>query len=117
MSRKVLAEAGPSFVLAVGIIISTIIAVTGSGSWWPLAVLLLVLSMLSADVLATRLQGGSRGLSAGMLIVSVSVLLGSALVATWNPALVDQFIPIVGAGAAAVLLLRTRRAARDCGLT
>ena len=117
MSRKVLAEAGPSFILAVGIIISTIIAVSASGSWWALAVLLLVLSMLGADALATKLQGGSRGFSAGMLVVAVSVLLGSGLVASLNPALVDQFIPIVGAGAAAVLLLRNRRAAKGCGLT
>ena len=117
MSRKVLAEAGPSFVLAVGIILSTIITVSASGSWWALAVFLLVLSMLGADVLATKLQGGSRGMSAGMLVVSGSVLLGSGLIATWNTALVDHFIPIVGAGAAAVLLLRTRRAARGCGLT
>lgn len=116
MSRKVLAEAGPSFVLAVGVIISTIIAVSASGSWWAFAVFLLVLSMLGADALATKLQGGSRGFSAGMLVVAGSVLLGGGLVASLDPALVDQFIPIVGAGAA-VLLLRTRRAAKGCGLT
>ena len=117
MLRKVLAEASPSFVLAMGIITSTILAVSASVSWWPLAVLLLLLSMLAADALATKLHGGTRRLSAGMLVVSFSVLLGSGLIASVDPALVDQFIPIVGAGAAAVLLLRTRRAASGCGLT
>ena len=116
MSRKVLAESCPSLVLAFGIILSTIIAVSAPGPWWTVAVLLLVLSIAAADLLAAGLQGGSRALSPGMLAVSVSILVASGLIAMRDPALVDQFIPIVGACAAAVLLLRTRRAARGCGV-
>lgn len=116
MSRKVLAESGPSLVLAFGIVASTMIAVSASGSWWAIAVLLLVVSMAAADVLATKLQGGSRALSAGMMIVAVAILLANGMLALRDPALVGQFIPIFGAGAAAVLLLRIRRAAGGCGV-
>ncbi len=116
MSRKVLAESCPSLVLACGIILSTTIAVAAPGPWWTVAVLLLVLSIAAADLLAGRLQGNSRALSPGLLAVSVAILVASGLLAMRDPALVDPFITLVGACAAAMLLLRTRRAARDCGV-
>ena len=108
MTRKYWFELGPSLLVGVGIVVSTLVAVMATNFGWLVLAgpLLLALAVVSADVLASRLRGETSGPSAAALILSTAFLLAGLIVAIRDPGLVQALIPIIGAGSWVTLLRR-----------
>jgi hypothetical protein len=108
MTRKYWLKLGPSLLVGVGIIVSTLVAVLAAKSAWLVLAgpLLLALVVVIADVLASRLRGETSGPSAAALILGGSFLLAGLIVALRDPSLVKELIPIIGAGSWVTLLRR-----------
>jgi hypothetical protein len=110
MTQKHWADLGPSLVVGAGIIVSTLVAVLAAESGWLVLAgpLLLALTVVSADLLQSRLRGGSSGPSLAALLLGGAFLLAGVIVAFREPSLVPTLIPICGS-AAWVTLLRPQR--------
>jgi hypothetical protein len=116
VTRRYWLSLGPSLLVAVGIIVSTLIAKRFDHSL-PLVLasqLLLALAMVSADVLGSRLRGEAAGPSPAALILGVSFVLAGFIVAFRDPSLVKTFIPLSGAGAWVVIVGRSEASRRAC---
>jgi hypothetical protein len=117
MTRKHWLDLGPSLLVAGGIIVSTLVAVlTAESGWLVLAgPLLLALSVVGADVLASRLRGESSGPSRAALIMGGACLLSCLIVALRDPSLVKTLIPVLGGPTWVTLfLLRPEGRPRAC---
>ena len=109
MPRKAWLELVPSLLVGAGIVVATLIAVrTAESGWLVLAgPLCLALSVVSADMAASRLKGESlSGPSWPALLLGGSFLLAGWIVALRDPNLVKTLIPTIGATAWAILLMR-----------
>lgn len=106
MTQKHWADLGPSLVVGTGIIVSTLVAVlTAESGWLVLAgPLLMALTVVSADVLQSRLRGGSSGPSVAALLLGGAFLLAGVIVAFREPSLVATLIPVIGSSASITLL-------------
>jgi hypothetical protein len=115
MARRYWLNLTPSLVMAAGIIVSTYIAGPIAKSGWLVlaALLLLLLSVLGADVLGARLRGESSGPSPIALLSAGSFLLAGLIVAFRDPSLVRTLIPVIGA-TGWVSLLRPNRQRKTC---
>jgi hypothetical protein len=100
MTRRYWLSLTPSLLIAVGIILSTYIAVhTAKSEWLVLAApLLLSSAILGADVWASHLRGKPSGPSHAALFLAGAFLLACVSVALANPGMVKTLIPILGAG-------------------
>ena len=101
MSRKYGIELGPSLLVGVGIILSTLLAVLAAESRWLVltAPMLLALTAVGADALNSRLRGESWGLSWPALLLGGAFLASGLIVTLSDPGLVKTLIPVIGAGA------------------
>ena len=110
MTLKYLLALGPSLLVAVGIVVSTFIAVLAAESGWLVLAgpLLLALAVVGADVLDSRLRGKPSGPSAAALILGGAFVL-AGLIVVRDPTLVKTLIPIVGVAAWVVLLRPANR--------
>jgi hypothetical protein len=116
MTRRYWLSLSPSLLVAVGIIVSSLIAKRFDHSL-PLVLasqLLLALLIVSADVLGSRLRGEAAGPSPAALILGVSFVLAGFIVALRDPSLVKTFIPLSGAGAWVVIVGRAEASRRAC---
>jgi hypothetical protein len=115
MTRQYWLELGPSLLVGTGIILSTFVATLAAGSGWLVLAgpLLLVLAVVGADVLDSRLKGKSSGPSPAALILGTTFLLAGAILVR-DPNHVRTLIPIVGI-AAWVVLLRPESRRNTCG--
>jgi len=106
MTRKHWVDLSPSLVVGAGIIVSTLVAVLGTESGWSVLAspLLLALTVVSADVLHSRLKGRSSGPSWAALLLGGAFLLAGMIVGR-DPSLVSTLIPICGSAAWITLLL------------
>ena len=96
---------GPSLLLAVGVISSTIVAWLLSHSSW--------LSLVGPAIMAVTLIGASalipqphvvrRKAIRGAIILGVALLLACAIVVMKDPTVLAQVMPILGGGTAAVI--------------
>lgn len=116
MTRKYYLELAPSLLLAVGIVVSTFIAVMAAESGWlvlagPLG---LALTVVSADMLDSRLRGESAGPSGVALIFGITFLLAGVIVALRDPSLVKMLIPVIGSTAGVTILLRSKGGRKPC---
>jgi hypothetical protein len=117
MTRKAWLDLTPSLLVAVGIVLATFIAVrTAESGWLVLAgPLCLALSVVSADVVASRLRGkGSSGPSWPALLLGGSFLVAGWIVALRDPSLVKTLIPTLGVTAWATLLMRPENRRKAC---
>ncbi len=115
MMRKYWRALGPSLIVGAGILVATFVAAHAgeSGGWVLAGPLLLALTVVSADVLDSRLHGESSGASAATLIVTAAFLVASLIVMSRDPNIVKTLIPIMGA-AGWVALLRPQRPRTPC---
>src|ERR1700710_494302 len=99
MTRKHWIDLSPSLMVGVGIMASTLLAVRTArfGGWVLAGPLLLALTVVSADVLRSRLRGASSGPSRAALILGAALLLSAVIVR--EPKLVAALLPVAGAGA------------------
>lgn len=116
MTRKIWLDLGPSLLTGVGILVSTLIAVrtAGSGMWVLVAPLFLALTVVGADVMASRLRGLASGPSWPSLLLAGAFLLSGLIVALRDPILVKLFVPVVGASAWSSLLLLPGNRRKAC---
>ena len=116
MTRRHWLDLGPSLLIGAGILASTFLASLAVRSGWPVltAPLLLALTVVSADVLHSRLRGKLYP-SPAALILGGAFLLASWIVATRDPNLVKSLIPVIGV-AAWVILLPRRKPCRAPGI-
>ena len=105
MTRKHWIDLSPSLVVGVGIIASTLVAVLAAESGWLVLAgpLLLALTVVSADVLHSRLKGRSSGPSWAALLLGGAFLLAGMIVGR-DPSLVSTLIPTCGSAAWIILL-------------
>jgi uncharacterized membrane protein SirB2 len=110
MSRKNWTELGPSLLVGVGIILSTLLAVLAAESRWMVltAPLLLALTVVGADALNSRLKAESSGPSWAALLLGGAFLVAGLIVALRDPGLVKTLIPVIGAGAWVPILPRRK---------
>ena len=106
MTSKYWLQLRPSLLVGVGIVVSTFIA--GSTAKYGLFVLaaplLLALTVVSADVLGSRLRGEGSTPSLAALLLGGSFPLAALILALRDPNLVKAFIPVIGAMSWVVLL-------------
>jgi len=116
MTRKYWLDLGPSLLVGVGIIVSTLIAVLAAESRWLVLAgpLVLAMTVVSADVLDSRLKGESSGPSWAALLLGGSFLLAGLIVTLSDPSVVKTLIPVTGAAAWVSLLLRPERRRKKC---
>ena len=115
MTRRYWLSLTPSLLIAVGVIISTYIAVhTAKSEWLVLAApLLLSLAILGADVWNSRLRGKPAGPSQAALFLAGAFLLACVSVTLTDPGMVKTLIPILGA-ASWVSLQRPKDQRKGC---
>jgi len=106
----------PSILAALGIILASAIAVRTSDSKWLVMAgpLLLAVILLGADILAFRTQGKKRGPSIPTVVFSMAFLAACAIVSFGNPAQVPMMIPILGAGGAFIIPMRSQNRYKAC---
>jgi hypothetical protein len=116
MTRKYWLALSPSLLLAGGIIASTLLAALAAKSGWLVLAgpLLLALTVVSADVLSSRLQGESARPSGAALILGGTFLLAGSIVAHRDPSLVKTLLPVVGAASWVTILLRSEGGRKAC---
>jgi hypothetical protein len=117
MPRKAWLALVPSLLVGVGIVVATLIAVwTAESGWLVLAgPLCLALSVLGADVVASRLKGESSSTpSWPALLLAGSFLLAGWIVALRDPNLVKTLILAIGVTAWAPLQMRPESRRRAC---
>jgi hypothetical protein len=111
MTQKNWFDLGPSLLLAVGVVVSTLIAVLAAKSGWLVLAgpLCLALSVVGADVMASRLRGEqSPRPSWPALLLGATFLVVGWIVALRDPNLVKMFILSESGVAWAVLLMRPK---------
>jgi hypothetical protein len=108
---------GPSFVLALGIIMSSAIGVLTMNSAWLVGAgpLLFALLLVAADMLDSRLRGESIGPTRKALFLAVVFLVACGIVALADPTYVAMVIPILAAGPATSILVYSGGRHRACG--
>jgi hypothetical protein len=116
MTRKYWLDLGPSLLVGVGIVVSTLIAVLAAESGWLILAgpLLLALTVVSADVLGSRLRGESSGPSRAALLLGGSFLLAGVIVTLRDPSLVKTLIPVIGAASWVTLLVSPEGRRKPC---
>lgn len=102
MTRKDWIHLVPAVLLAVGILVSTAVAVRTSDSGWLIlaAPLLMALTIVGADALASRLRGESFVPSWISLLLGAAFLVACLIVAVGDSTQVVAMIPILGGGCA-----------------
>ncbi len=117
MTRKYWLNLGPSLLVGIGIVGSTLVAVLAAESGWFVLAgpLLLALAVVSADMMDSRLRGKSSRPSWPALLLGGSFLWAGLIVALRDPSLVKELLPIAGASAWATLLLRPGSPRKTCG--
>jgi hypothetical protein len=110
MTQKHFIQLGPPLVLALGIVVSTLLAVSGSGSLWLVGagVLLAAVSILGADILGAGLRGEPLVPSLLGIVAMAALLMACGIVALRDPKLVPMLIPLVGGGSTTVFLFNDR---------
>jgi hypothetical protein len=109
-------ELTPSLLVAAGIIVAAFVAKRAGGSELVLlaAPLMLALTVVGADVLNSRLRGGSPRPSWGALIMGAAVLLSSWILMTRDPGLVKTLLPLTGTTSWVVLFTRAEDQRKIC---
>jgi uncharacterized membrane protein YwaF len=109
-------ELTSSLLVAAGIILATFVAkrVDGSGFVVLAAPLMMALTVVGADMLNSRLRGGSPRPSWGALIMGAAVLLSSWILITRDPGLVKTMLPLTGTTSWVVLLSRAEDRRKIC---
>lgn len=108
MTRKCWFNLGPSLLVGVGILVSTLVAVLAAESGWMVLAgpLLLALAFVGADMLDSRQRAESAHPSPGALILGGAILLAGLIVTLRDPSLVKTLIPVIGPTVWVTLLLR-----------
>jgi len=106
----------PSILAAAGILVGTQVSVlaldTGA---WPLAgPVVLAALLVAAGVVGERLDELPRGGLAATVILAGAVVVSCGIVAARDPARVPDLLPIIGAGAAFVVVCGQGRCGRRC---
>lgn len=116
MSRKYWIELGPSLLVGVAIILSTLLGVLAAESRWLVltAPMLLALTLVGADALNSRLRGESSGSPWPALLLGGAFLVAGLIVALRDPGLVKTLIPVMGAGACVPILRRPGERRKPC---
>lgn len=119
MTRKYWPAVGPSLLVGIGIIVSTLVAVlTAESGWWVLAgPLLLAGTFVSADILDSRLKGVPSGPSWAAVLLGSTFLLAGSMVAWRDPDLVETLIVVIGPSAWITILLRSEGERKACKWT
>ena len=110
-----LRELVPSILLALGILASTAVAAWVSVQGWMIIAgpVVLVLAIIAAVVVDSRLPGTPPGSWRSTLIMCAVVLLASLLVLLRDPGRMASLLPLVGAVAAMPLVSSAARRDRD----
>jgi uncharacterized membrane protein SirB2 len=97
----------PSLLLATGIIASTVVAVlTSESGWFVLAgPVVMAFAVVGASALVNRSRGDSQGALRVALILGAVLLLAGAILALRDPSRVVMMMPVLGAGAAASVVV------------
>jgi hypothetical protein len=108
MTRNYWLRLTPSLLVAAAMILATLIAVLAAKSALLLlaAPLFLVLAIMAADALASRLRGQSSRPSSAALILGATFLLASLIVTLRQPSMLPALIPVLGVTAWVAILLR-----------
>lgn len=108
MTRKDSVHLAPALVLALGIIVSSLLTVSASGSLGLVGagVLLMAVSIVGADVLDAWLRRQSLIPSPQGILAVVALLVACGIVALRGPGLVSMLIPVLGGGSATALLFK-----------
>jgi hypothetical protein len=116
MTVKHWTDIGHSILLAVGLLVSTALAMwTSDAGWWVMSgPLLLALLLLFVDVLIARSRGVSRGPSWTAVILGFSFITACAIVALRDPALVAMMIAVLGGCVVTPVLLPLQNRRKAC---
>ena len=108
-------ELFPSILLALGILASTAVAASVSADGWTVMAgpVVLVLSMIAAVLVDSRLPGTPPGSWRSATIMCSVILLAGLLVLLRDPSRMASLMPLVGASAAMPLILSAARRERD----
>ena len=108
MRRKHWLDLAPSFLVAAGIVVATLVTVRAAQSGWLILAgpLLLALAIVGADVLASKLKGKTLGPSWTALFLGGACLLAGFITTLRDPNLVKTLIPALGIASWVTLLLR-----------
>ena len=106
MNRITKYGAVPSLLLAIGVLVSTIVASQLSNSWLTLVgSVIMAVTLIGACALIPQSEGVHRKAMQSAIIIGTALLLASVVVVLKNPALLASLMPILAGGAAAATVL------------
>jgi hypothetical protein len=114
MKRTYWIGLAPSLLLGAGIIASTALAVlTSEFGWFVLAgPLVMALAVVGASILIDRVHGDSRAALPIALLLGAVLMVAGAILAFRDPSRVAMLMPILGAAAAASVIVGHGRGSR-----
>jgi hypothetical protein len=114
--NRTLSNLGPALFLAAAMLAAAALAAAAPHAPWAAVAgpLLLVLSLVGADLVQRRRTGRRLLPSAGVLLVAAGILVACAIVASHDLERLAGMIPILGSCAAFPLILRQESARTSC---
>ena len=115
MTRKTHIDIVAALMLAVGVLVSALVARLGADSTWVLtAPLLLSLTVLATDMSVSHRRGDPLRPGPASLFLAGSFLVAGLMVGLHDPQAVGSLIPILGAGCGVPLVLGRRNGGPEC---
>jgi hypothetical protein len=114
--NRTLSNLGPALLQAVVLVVATALAVAAPhAAWTAVAVpVLLVLALVGTDIVHGRRSGRRSLVSASVLVLAVTIVIGCGIVASRDLDQLAGAIPILGSCAALPVILRDKGTRTAC---